>query len=695
MIKQAVKMSLALLVFISASIAMLPSDVGAVDARNFNAGRIIDDAVFTNANSMTIPEIQTFLNSKVSCDTWGTKRSELGGGTRAQWMASRGISPPFRCITDYFENVSTGESNYSKSSNPAGSVSAAEIIYRYSREFNINPQVILATLQKENGLITDEWPTPKQYSEAMGFGCPDNVAPNTPACNPSYGSFSTQVYQAARHFRGYIDNRPGWWIPFNTGWNQIMWNVSSTGCGSGPVLIENRATVALYSYTPYQPNEAAKNAQFGTGDRCSAYGNRNFFLYFTEWFGSTHRQPYSWNRLDTVVYKDASMRERVADSSTLRAGDRLYVTVVAQNTGIETWRNYGANPTRIGTANPNDRVSTFCNEGWVDCSRPATMTQREVRTGEIATFGFWVTAPSSAGLYTERYNLVTDGVTWMQFGEFSNTFNVIDSYKWNVTSVKYYSDPQRTVEVQNDSLIANTRYYASVSVKNTGNTVWTNLDSQPVRLATGGQAKDKGSPLCYDDWVVCSRLSRANEATIGPNAIATFNFTIDTGSTLGYFGQEVEVVQDAVRWYDSSYTIWMRVNPANYRWSYQGTKYYTDSTMSTETGLDRLQTGQSVFVVLSAKNDSNTSWYSTGKYPVRLGTFGPIDRSSALFHNSWVKYNRPAALKQSEVRPGEIGTFEFTMSSPSNSGKYNEYFNILVESRAWMNDLSLLYKVQR
>lgn len=270
--------------------AMTPQVAQAADARSFNPARIIDDGVFTNSNSMSIQDIQNFFNSKVTCDTWGVKTSELGEGTRRQWMANRGISPPFRCVTDYFENASTKENNYGKSDRPSGSISAAEIVYNYSRQFNINPQVIIATLQKENGMITDEWPTPKQFTEAMGFACPDNVAPGAPACDPAYKSFSAQVYQAARHFRGYIDNASGWFIPYNTGNNSILWNPNQD-CGRSTVNIENRATVALYSYTPYRPNQAALNAQYGTGDGCSAYGNRNFYLYFTDWFGTVSSKP--------------------------------------------------------------------------------------------------------------------------------------------------------------------------------------------------------------------------------------------------------------------------------------------------------------------------------------------------------------------------------------------------------------------
>ena len=53
------------------------------------------------------------------------------------------------------------------------------------------------------------------------------------------------------------------------------------------MLISNQATASLYNYTPYQPNAASLAAGYGHGRRCSSYGNRNFWIYFTDWFGST------------------------------------------------------------------------------------------------------------------------------------------------------------------------------------------------------------------------------------------------------------------------------------------------------------------------------------------------------------------------------------------------------------------------
>lgn len=234
-------------------------------ASSWDPGRIIDDAVFSNANTMTIQDIQNFLNSKVPvCDTWGTKPSENGGGTRAQYGASRGNPAPFICLKDYVEN----------------NKSAARIIYETGQDYKINPQVLIVLLQKEQGLITDEWPFAIQYRSATGYGCPD-----TAPCESEYYGFTNQVRWAARMFRSIMDNNPNWYTPYILGDNYIQYNPNAS-CGGTNVTIQNRATQALYNYTPYQPNPGALAAGYGTAP-CGAYGNRNFWLYFNDWFGST------------------------------------------------------------------------------------------------------------------------------------------------------------------------------------------------------------------------------------------------------------------------------------------------------------------------------------------------------------------------------------------------------------------------
>jgi hypothetical protein len=384
----------------------------AADARNFKAGRIIDDNIFSNSDSMTVGDIQRFLDSKVSCDNYGTKRSELGGGTRAQWLAARGISTPITCINQFYENPNNRENNYGKSSIPAGAISAAQIIHNYSNQFSINPQVILVTLQKENGLVTDEWPTPTQYNSALGFGCPDNIAPGAPACDPQYRSFSTQVYQAARHFRGYMDRQycdfnRGWCTPYRVGVNNIQsQDPRVRDCGTVSINIENRATSALYSYTPYVPNQAALNAQYGSGDGCSAYGNRNFYLYFTDWFGSTLGPAHAWEEVSKNIYTDATKSNQLSADS-IRTNQYFFIEYTIRNTGSVVWKKGSV---LFGKANSSP--SPFCATGWLSCARPSTINTDEVKPGDTTTISFWMQAPPTPGSYKEYYNLVIENYTW-------------------------------------------------------------------------------------------------------------------------------------------------------------------------------------------------------------------------------------------------------------------------------------------
>jgi hypothetical protein len=239
------KKHLALLggIFIVVATVATVNYVHATPVIGFEPGRIIDDAVFTNKSSMSAGDIQTFINAKgVNC--------------------TDGEAP---CLKNYSE----------------GGRSAAQIIYDTAQQYNINPQALIVTLQKEVGLVTANQPGAWRYRTAMGYGCPD-----TAACDSQYYGFTNQMRWAATMYHAIMTDNPNWYTPYNLGNNNIKWNPESS-CGTSVVYIENRATKALYNYTPYRPNQAALDAGYGLGDSCSSYGNRNFFLYFRDWFGAT------------------------------------------------------------------------------------------------------------------------------------------------------------------------------------------------------------------------------------------------------------------------------------------------------------------------------------------------------------------------------------------------------------------------
>ncbi|MDF2492338.1 MAG: hypothetical protein K0Q58_916, partial [Microbacterium sp.] len=153
----------------------------------------------------------------------------------------------------------------------------SELIYRVQTACGISAKVILVTLQKEQGLTTDRAPTPGELKAAMGQACPD-----TAPCDPNFAGVGPQIVGGVTQLKTYSAARFG----KQPGVNFIQWSPTAA-CGGSNINIQNWATASLYTYTPYQPNAAALRAGYGLGDGCSAYGNRNFYQYYTDWFGST------------------------------------------------------------------------------------------------------------------------------------------------------------------------------------------------------------------------------------------------------------------------------------------------------------------------------------------------------------------------------------------------------------------------
>lgn len=235
--------------------------VQAADLSQFRAGNIVSDAVFFNRSTMTESQIQSFLNAKVpSCRSGYT------------------------CLKSYYDTSRTTSAD-AMCGKYSGGVRerASRIIFKVAQACGINPQVLLVMLQKEQGLVTSTAPSSYAYRAAMGQGCPD-----TAACDTRYYGFFNQVYGGAWQLKRYA-NPPGtsqfftWYAPGKT-WD-VLYH-PNRGCGTSRVTIQNQATANLYYYTPYQPNAAALRAGYGTGDSCSSYGNRNFYNYFSDWFGS-------------------------------------------------------------------------------------------------------------------------------------------------------------------------------------------------------------------------------------------------------------------------------------------------------------------------------------------------------------------------------------------------------------------------
>jgi hypothetical protein len=285
------------------------SQAQAVTGANFDPANIISDSFMFNGSAMSAVEVQVVLNAmgtyrlgvvppSVPRCTMGDAGKPAGG----IYTFPSGFQTVLanNCLKDYSAAIPSLAADSICTALPGGTISAAEMIYRIGVACNVSQKVLLVLLEKEQSLISDTFPAQVQYNSAVGFNCPD-----TAPCSAASAGFFKQVYAAARQLQVYGTGSFTWYPVGQV--TPVLFHPNHL-CGASSVLIANRATAALYYYTPYQPNGAALSNPYGTGDACSAYGNRNFWRMYSDWFGSTQEIVGS-PEFVTAAYADVLGRE--------------------------------------------------------------------------------------------------------------------------------------------------------------------------------------------------------------------------------------------------------------------------------------------------------------------------------------------------------------------------------------------------
>src|SRR5512146_2738642 len=114
---------------------------------SFTANDLIDDVVFDNSSSMSANQIDSWLNANF----------------------------PQSCIStnNHFSSPDPIGYNPSQGFLYGGNVSGGRVIADAAQAYDLNPQVLIATLEKESSVVTGAASYHCQYiNTAMGFDCP-------------------------------------------------------------------------------------------------------------------------------------------------------------------------------------------------------------------------------------------------------------------------------------------------------------------------------------------------------------------------------------------------------------------------------------------------------------------------------------------------------------------------------------------
>lgn len=393
-----------------------------------------------------------------------------------------------------------------------------------------------------------------------------------------------------------------------------------------------------------------------------------------------HKDYYDWQKVSQTIYTDETRSQQAP--AVLEPGKRYLFETVIKNTGDTEW----GGDLRLGTDGHRDRESILRDVSWEYGTRASLhpVEPLPITPGEYATFRFWGRAPSTAVQQVkESFSPVIEGVTWLPSHDMHwNITTTTGSYDWSLVEQGIFTNETRS-QTAPDTLAPGTKYYMYLRAKNTGTIAW---DRTNFRLGTD-LAHDRQS-LFYDpSWIYPTRPAQLTEASVAPGEIGTFGFWIRTplagaSRVNEYFSPVVE----HVRWLEGKDLHWaLTSSSGSYDWQPVSQHVFTDTSRTTPAPTT-LTPNTRYYLSVSMKNTGHAPWYSDS---FRLGADTPRDRVSRFKDTSWPYETRAAILKETSVAPGETGTFEFWITTPSAPGSYTEAFSPLIEYTTWLDNKDL------
>lgn len=213
----------------------------------FNANRIISDEEMLDYDSMSLADIQAFLESKNSYLAYYKTENAYGTVKSAAEIIYDAASRNY----DIYFNSKLGQYECDNGTVLGTALVEANIQQNCRQITTVSPRFLLVLLQKETSLIESSNPSQTHLDWATGYMIFDGML----TCSPyekcyRYKGFGKQVNSAALQFLYYINDPLKY--TYKVGQTYTFLNKYGTISKEAvTVTPENKATAALYNYTPH------------------------------------------------------------------------------------------------------------------------------------------------------------------------------------------------------------------------------------------------------------------------------------------------------------------------------------------------------------------------------------------------------------------------------------------------------------
>ena len=297
----------------------------------------------------------------------------------------------------------------------------------------------------------------------------------------------------------------------------------------------------------------------------------------------------------------------------------------------------------------------------------------DYQVGQQATFSDFngnnsVTFDNRATASLYRYTPHVYNGNYNFWNLYTNTYSFeTPLYAYHIVSQGPYSGPGSA----SDPASPGQAFEIFATLQNTGSQTWYKTGNNPANIGMS-------SPLDRRSVFSNNTTQRMvmDETSIAPGSSGTFRLNITAPYTPGVYCEQFDMAIEGIRWVGQGFSWRITVgDPLSARYVVGGQEPYTaDSKV-------HLSPGQSTTLTVRFINTSGANWYNNGNSPINLGSSSPHDRTNPFTNNVNVRGN----MREWGVANDQTGTFDITITAPSQTGTYQERYDLVVDKVGWID----------
>ena len=224
----------------------------------------------------------------------------------------------------------------------------------------------------------------------------------------------------------------------------------------------------------------------------------------------------------------------------------------------------------------------------------------------------------------------------------------------------------------------------AVHFRNTGTETWQRgVSGRQVNLGVAGDSTSAADAGMAVGWLSANRVATTSEASVAPNAIATFTFVLRAPALAGTYRLALHPVLEGVQHLEDEGVFVLVVSDAGLH-----------SAWVSQSPYPTLQPGQvSTPLTIVFRNTGAQAWTKgvLGQ-EARLG-INQDDAQWAPLGVNWLSANRVAAQTETSVPAGATATFTFQVRAPQIAGTYSLHLRPVIDGTAWMEDQGVFLNI--